>query len=187
MPKLILASQSPRRRELLQKLQIPFDSITSNADEQLSENQTHEEAVMELAARKAKAIASDYQEEIVIGADTVVVLNNEILGKPKDREMAKTMLERLSGKQHFVYTGVAVIHQGTIQTFYEKTEVTFWELTKKEIDTYLDSGEPFDKAGSYGIQGLGSLFVKSINGDYYTVVGLPISRLNQFLKENKLI
>jgi septum formation protein len=186
MTNLILASQSPRRKELLKKLQIPFESISSNADEQLSATLLPKEAVIELAIRKAKVVANQYQEAIVIGADTIVVLNETILGKPKDRTNAKNMLENLSGKKHSVFTGVAVIYQGTIHTFYEKTDVKFWELTSKEIDQYLDSGEPFDKAGSYGIQGLGSLFVQTITGDYFNVVGLPISRLNRFLVEKNL-
>jgi len=185
MPKLILASQSPRRKELLQKLQIPFETIASNADEQLTEKLSPEEAVMELATRKAAVIANQYKNEIVIGADTIVVNNGKILGKPKDRKMAKEMLESLSGSQHSVYTGVAIMYEEKPYSFYEKTDVMFWELTSEEIDQYLDSGEPFDKAGSYGIQGLGSLLVKRINGDYFNVVGLPISRLNRFLKENK--
>lgn len=187
MPKLILASHSPRRKELLQKLQIPFDSISSNVDEQLADNLSPEDAVIELATRKASIIAEQYKEAIVIGADTIVVHNGTILGKPKDRAMAKETLESLSGNEHSVFTGVTVIYQGKHQSFYEKTDVTFWELTSKEIEQYLDSDEPYDKAGAYGIQGLGSLFVKMINGDYYNVVGLPISRLNRFLKEKKLI
>lgn len=187
MPKLILASHSPRRKELLQKLQIPFDSISSNVDEQLADNLSPEDAVIELATRKASIIAEQYKEAIVIGADTIVVHNGTILGKPKDRTMAKETLESLSGNEHSVFTGVTVIYQGKHQSFYEKTDVTFWELTSKEIEQYLDSDEPYDKAGAYGIQGLGSLFVKMINGDYYNVVGLPISRLNRFLKEKKLI
>lgn len=187
MSKLILASHSPRRKELLQKLQIPFDSISSNVDEQLADNLSPEDAVIELATRKASIIAEQYKEAIVIGADTIVVHNGTILGKPKDRTMAKETLESLSGNEHSVFTGVTVIYQGKHQSFYEKTDVTFWELTSKEIEQYLDSDEPYDKAGAYGIQGLGSLFVKMINGDYYNVVGLPISRLNRFLKEKKLI
>ena len=186
MPKLILASQSPRRKELLQKLQIPFESISSNVDEQLADNLSPEDAVIELATRKASFIAEQYKEAIIIGADTIVVHNGNILGKPKDRMMAKETLESLSGNQHSVFTGVTVIYQGKHQSFYEKTDVTFWELTSKEIEKYLNSDEPYDKAGSYGIQGLGALFVKMINGDYYNVVGLPISRLNRFFKEKKL-
>lgn len=186
MPKLILASQSPRRKELLKKLQIPFDTISSNADEQLDDNLSPENAVIELATRKANTVADQYKEAIVIGADTIVVHNGKILGKPINRTMAREMLESLSGTQHSVFTGVTVIYNGKHQSFYEKTDVTFWELTSKEIEHYLDSDEPYDKAGSYGIQGLGSLLVKAISGDYFNVVGLPVSRLNRFLKEKKL-
>lgn len=138
---------------------------------------------MELATRKAAVIAKQFDKEIIIGADTIVVQNGKILGKPKDRIIAKEMLESLSGSQHSVYTGVTIMYEGKQHSFYEKTDVMFWELSSEEIDQYLDSGEPFDKAGSYGIQGLGSLLVKKINGDYFNVVGLPISRLNRFLKE----
>ncbi|MFI8493215.1 Maf family protein [Peribacillus butanolivorans] len=182
MQPLILASSSPRRKELLQFLQIPFESMNSNVDESIDENMRAEEAVQELASRKAAAIAADHQESWVIGSDTVVVLDGEILGKPINRADGKRMLEMLSGRTHEVYTGVAIIFGKHSKVFAEKTEVTFWELSEAEIERYLDTGEPFDKAGGYGIQGYGSLLVKQINGDYFTVVGLPVSRLARELK-----
>ncbi|MFJ7679133.1 Maf family protein [Peribacillus sp. NPDC097198] len=182
MHSLILASSSPRRKELLQFLQIPFESMNSNVDESIDENMQAEDAVQELAVRKAEAIATRYPDSWVIGSDTVVVLDGQILGKPANRADGKRMLEMLSGRTHEVYTGVAILYGERSSIFAEKTEVTFWELSEPEIERYLDSGEPFDKAGSYGIQGLGSLLVKQINGDYFSVVGLPVSRLARELK-----
>ncbi|MED1204794.1 Maf family protein [Heyndrickxia acidicola] len=186
MTKLILASGSPRRKELLEKLQIPFQIKASNSDETISDRLSPEEAVVELATRKAMAVSRQHQDFAIIGADTIVVVDGEILGKPSDRDHAKNMLMKLSGRTHEVFTGVAIIQNGQASTFYEKTDVAFWELSEAEVERYLDSGEPFDKAGSYGIQGLGSLFVKKINGDYYSVVGLPISKLQRLLRELKL-
>lgn len=187
MSNLILASSSPRRKELLAKLQTPFTVVTSHVNEEFEKNYSPEQVVLELATRKAKAVSREYPNSIVIGADTIVVHAQQILGKPKDRDHARSILEGLSGKTHSVLTGVAIIHAESIQTFYEKTDVTFWELSSKEIENYLNSGEPFDKAGAYGIQGLGSLFVKSIHGDFYNVVGLPISRLKKVLEEWNLL
>ncbi|MGE8206080.1 Maf family protein [Heyndrickxia sp. NPDC080065] len=181
MTDLILASSSPRRKELLAKLQIPFSVVTSKVDENFSQNQSPEEVVVELALRKAEAVSTQYPDSVIIGADTVVVLEQKILGKPDDRDQAKKMLQSLSGKTHTVLTGVAIVDKEQSQLFFEKTDVTFWELTSNEIDQYLNSGEPFDKAGAYGIQGLGSLFVQSIQGDFFSVVGLPISRLKREL------
>ncbi|MGE6259570.1 Maf family protein [Heyndrickxia sporothermodurans] len=186
MPDLILASSSPRRKELLEKLQIPFTIITSHVNEDFSKSQAPEEVVTELALRKAYAISKSHPKSVVVGADTIVLLEQEILGKPNDRNHAKNMLERLSGKTHTVLTGVAIVYEEIIQTFYEKTDVTFWELTSFEIEHYLNSNEPYDKAGAYGIQGLGSLLVRSIHGDYFSVVGLPVSRLKRKLSELEL-
>lgn len=147
MPDLILASGSPRRKELLAKLQIPFTSVTSNENEDFQHNLLPHEVVVELALRKAKSVSKDYPEAVIIGADTIVVLEQDVLGKPVNREHAKQMLERLSGKTHSVFTGVAIVFKEKIHCFYEKTDVTFWELTLKEIEHYLNSGESFDKAG----------------------------------------
>ncbi|MGE7905268.1 Maf family protein [Peribacillus sp. NPDC094092] len=182
MQPLILASSSPRRKELLQFLQIPFESMNSNVDESIDENMCPDAAVKELASRKAEAIAAKFQESWVIGSDTVVVLDGEILGKPTSRADGKRMLKMLSGRTHEVYTGVAILFGKNRRVFAEKTEVTFWELPEAEIERYLDSGEPFDKAGGYGIQGYGSLLVEQIKGDYFSVVGLPVSRLARELK-----
>lgn len=177
MQRLILASSSPRRKELLENLHLTFEISGSNVDESFSEDLKPEDAVMELASRKARFVAKNVQGAFVIGSDTVVVQGGEILGKPENTEEAFRMLKELSGKTHTVYTGVSIISSlsNEIQ-FYEKTDVTFWELSNEEIDTYIKSGEPFDKAGGYGIQGFGSFLVREIKGDYYTVVGLPVSR-----------
>lgn len=182
MNRLILASSSPRRKELLQFLQIPFQTIHANVDESIDPVLTAEEAVKDLALRKAATIAAEHKESWVIGSDTIVVVDGGILGKPVDRADAKKTLEVLSGRTHFVYTGVAIIRDENRTVFAEKTEVTFWELSDEDIEAYLETGEPFDKAGSYGIQGYGSLLVKGIIGDYYTVMGLPVARLSRELK-----
>jgi septum formation protein len=131
---------------------------------------------MELSSRKAKAVSKKYPGSYVIGADTVVVLDGTILGKPQDKAEAFSMLKALSGRTHAVYTGVSIIAPGKETNFNVKTDVVFWELTDDEINAYINTGEPFDKAGAYGIQGQGSVFVKEIKGDYFSVVGLPVSK-----------
>ncbi|WP_110927091.1 Maf family protein [Bacillus massiliglaciei] len=182
MQPLILASSSPRRKELIRLLQIPFEAVPADVSEDFEPGTPAEQVVQELALRKAKAVALSHESNYVIGSDTVVVLDGEILGKPADRGDAKRMLLSLSGRDHYVCTGAAIVQGSREKVFAEKTKVTFWELSEAEIDRYLDSGEPFDKAGSYGIQGYGSLLVKKLDGDYYTVVGLPVARLSRELK-----
>ncbi|MBT2754573.1 septum formation inhibitor Maf [Mesobacillus foraminis] len=177
MQRLILASSSPRRKELLENLHLTFEISSSNVDESFDADLSPKQAVMELAARKARFVSNRHQDAFVIGSDTVVVLGGEILGKPASKEEAFQMLKGLSGETHSVYTGVSIISSTNQEIqFYEKTDVTFWELSLEEIETYIRSGEPFDKAGGYGIQGFGSFLVREIKGDYYTVVGLPVSR-----------
>lgn len=183
MTRLILASGSPRRKELLENLQLKFECIPSQIDEVFDEYASPEEIVKTLAYSKANDIRKQHENSCVIGADTIVVLGNKILGKPKDEQDAFQTLKLLSNNTHDVYTGVAILFQMHEVVFYEKTEVTFWELTDKEIHDYIASGEPLDKAGSYGIQTLGSTLVKKINGDYFNVVGLPISRTFRELKK----
>lgn len=183
MQRLILASSSPRRKELLENLRLKFEISSSDADESFSENLSQSEAVMELASRKAKIVAQQFPDCFVIGADTVVVHDGMILGKPVSGQEASKMLKKLSGDTHSVFTGVSIISPEKETRFYEKTDVTFWELSDEEIDTYIKSGEPFDKAGGYGIQGFGSMLVQAIDGDYYTVVGLPVSRLIRELRK----
>ncbi|USY54620.1 Maf-like protein [Bacillus sp. 1780r2a1] len=180
---LILASGSPRRKELLQQLHIPFSVHVSNVDEKVNPNYSPSEVVMDLALQKASDVAMLYPNHIVLGSDTVVVYKDIILGKPASEAEAVQTLEMLSGKKHQVLTGVALVEGEQVQTFYEKTDVEFWLLTVDEITQYVRTGEPMDKAGSYGIQGLGAAFVKSIQGDYFSVVGLPLSRTIRELRK----
>lgn len=183
MSGIILASKSPRRKELFEKLNIPFEVMTSEATEEIDQTMAPDKIVIELSIRKARAVAAQYPNRIVIGADTIVACQNSILGKPADRSHAKEMLTMLSDQTHTVYTGVAIIHEQHVHTFCEKTDVTFWKLSHDEMEEYLDSDEPYDKAGAYGIQGIGAFFVKSITGDFYAVMGLPISRLRRLLRK----
>jgi septum formation protein len=183
MQNLILASSSPRRKELLENLQLTFTITSSEVDESFKLGLPPDEVVMQLAERKAQAVFKDNPDSFVIGADTIVVANNEVLGKPADEAEAIQTLKVLSGKQHEVYTGVSIMSPTSSIRFYEKTEVLFWELTDSEIELYVKSGEPLDKAGAYGIQQLGSMLVKKINGDYFAVVGLPVARTIRELKK----
>ncbi|MBI0576506.1 septum formation inhibitor Maf [Neobacillus cucumis] len=182
MQNLILASSSPRRKELLENLRLSFAISSSDVDESFEPHLSPKEVVMELASRKAQVVFQENPDAFVIGADTIVVANGQILGKPANEAEASSMLRKLSGTQHEVYTGVAIISSESSTEFYEKTEVWFWELTDEEINFYVQSGEPLDKAGGYGIQGLGSMLVKKINGDYFAVVGLPVARTVRELK-----
>ncbi|MTH52980.1 septum formation inhibitor Maf [Bacillus mangrovi] len=180
---LILASGSPRRKELLENLKVPFNVMITNVDETISEGTGPEKAVQQLARKKAVHIAGSFPDSFIVAADTVVVLDGDILGKPKDEQEAIRTLGRLSGRTHHVYTGVSIIKGKKERIFHTATEVTFYDLSGEEIQKYAETGEPLDKAGSYGIQGLGSLFVKEIKGDYYSVVGLPVARLLRELRE----
>jgi septum formation protein len=183
MQTLILASSSPRRKMLLQNLNVTFDVSNSEVDESFSPDLSPDEIVMELAERKAQAVFQDHPDAYVIGSDTIVVFQGQILHKPDNEADAIDKLKKLSGKQHEVYTGVSILSPHGCKRFFEKTEVLFWELTDDEILSYVQSGEPLDKAGAYGIQGLGSMLVKNIHGDYYAVVGLPVSRTVRELKK----
>ncbi|PGT88171.1 MULTISPECIES: Maf family protein [Bacillaceae] len=178
---LILASASPRRKELLELLQLPFEVIASEVEEVVDEKLSPAEMVQSLAEQKAKSVAENVSNAFVIGSDTLVVYEGKMLGKPKDFSEAVQMLKMLSGKTHEVYTGVCLINNDDVRCFSEKTSVTIYSLTDKEIDEYVQTGEPMDKAGAYGIQGYGSLLVKEIHGDYYSVVGLPIARTKREL------
>lgn len=190
---IVLASQSPRRRELLGRLHIPFTVLPAKGEEKIQDGPP-ENVVMDLARQKAAEVFAlkrddDNREKplFIIGADTIVVFNNEILGKPRDREHAYEMLRMLSGSTHQVYTGVCLIRGGAMSEavdncFYEKTDVSFAPLTDEEIWDYIDSGDSFDKAGGYGIQGDFAVYVKGIYGDYNNVVGLPVARLYQEMK-----
>lgn len=184
--KVVLASQSPRRRELLSDLISGFRIIPDNSAEIMDESATPEETVKRLAMQKAKNVAAcAASDEIVIAADTVVFIDGKILGKPIDAAEAAEMLRTLSGREHHVCTGIAIIDNAIGKSFccFERTLVHFKHLSDAEIERYITSGEPMDKAGAYGIQGKGALFVEWIKGDYFNVVGLPLCRLAQVLKE----
>ena len=179
---MILASGSPRRKEILENAGYIFEIITADADETLPKKLSPEEAVKYLAELKGEAVKKD-NGGVVISADTVVAFGENILGKPKNEEDAKRMLKMLSGKVHSVYTGVCVQDGEKKITFSEKTDVKFYELSSQEIDDYVLTGEPMDKAGAYGIQGKGAVLVEKIDGDYLNVVGLPLARLSRILKQ----
>mgnify|MGYP001251762163 CR=1 FL=1 len=184
--KFILASSSPRRRELLLRLQTPFDIILPDVDESIiSPDGSPETYCTALAELKANDISQHYPSDWVIGADTIVVLDNQIMGKPKDKAQAQTMLETLSGKTHQVYTGVCIKNseKSAHHLFAEITMVTFREIEKADINHYIESCPPYDKAGSYGIQDWSAVFVQEIKGCYDNVVGFPISRFYQELKK----
>jgi septum formation protein len=180
---LILASASPRRAELLKQVGIPFRQVVSGVSEDMevpAEPQAH---VLELSRRKAQDVASRLSSGVVLGADTVVVLDGEILGKPADKREAAEMLRRLSGRTHQVCTGLTLIDaaQDVSVSHVEVTEVTFSRLSEEEIAEYVATGEPLDKAGAYGIQGKGAVLVSGIKGCYYNVVGLPMAGLMDLL------
>lgn len=179
--KIILASSSPRRRELLKLITEDFESISTDVDETLPENTDPFKASEYLSLIKAKAVEYS-SENIVIGCDTTVIIDNKILGKPNNINQCREYLEMLSGRSHKVITACSIVCGDNIRTFSEVTEVTFCTLSNEDIEWYISTGEPFDKAGGYGIQGKGSLLIERINGDYFNVVGLPVSRLNQELK-----
>lgn len=196
--RIVLASASPRRRELLAQIGLEFDVLVSEADESTTEKEPCL-LVEELSALKAGTVLDCLKERIVkenkpeedvliIGADTVVEAGGRILGKPKDMEQAKDMLRSLSGHTHRVFTGVTLLHRDKVgfvqrKSFHEMTEVTFYPMTREEIDTYCSTGDCIDKAGAYGIQGFCARYIRKINGDYNNVVGLPVGRLYQEAKE----
>ena len=208
----VLASNSPRRKELLSQI-MDFIVISTEIDETITEELPPEKIVEELALRKAK-FTYDYLLKLkeivqsgktpdektlveakdiaagnpfgVIGADTVVALNGRIFGKPKDRDDAFRILTELSGKTHSVFTGVAVLKSDSVKVFYSETKVTFDELSEEEIRDYIDSGEPMDKAGAYGIQGIGGTFVTGIEGDYTNVVGFPMGEFCHLVRTGEI-
>lgn len=177
MNKVILASGSPRRKELFESLSIPFDIIVSDADETIDPNGSLIDEIEKLSFKKALAVFKEHKDAVVIGADTIVVYDKEVLGKPKTQENAKKMLEKIQGKTHEVITAVTIISSRQSETFSSISKVNFYPMSPEEIDSYVESDEPLDKAGAYAIQGLGSKFIKNISGDYYAIVGLPIGEL----------
>jgi MAF protein len=180
-PRVILASASPRRRELLTLIGIEHVVQPANIDESYLAGETPREHAERLAREKAAAVVAD--DAVTIGSDTIVVVDGDILGKPRDREHATTMLRRLSGRSHIVMTGVAVRFNGRIVSGLEEVGVTFRPLGEAEIDRYIDTGEPVDKAGAYGIQGFGATIVERVDGDYFAVMGLALNRLVRLFTE----
>ncbi len=178
---LILASQSPRRRELLGLFGIPFTVRVADIDETMDPNLPAAEAVAAISRKKALAVPRE-AEDVLIAADTIVVVGGKILGKPHSKEEAVQMLGMLSGRDHQVMTGVTVLCGDKETVFTEGTDLHFRELSDREIRRYVESGEPMDKAGAYGIQGGAALFCERMTGDYYNVMGLPVCRLGQVLK-----
>ncbi|MBR6095242.1 MAG: septum formation inhibitor Maf [Lachnospiraceae bacterium] len=189
--KWVLASQSPRRKELLAQIGLSFEVVVSRADENITEKLSPGELVERLSLIKAEAVrdslAGREDAPVVIGADTVVYHNGRILGKPKDEEDAFLMLRSLSGDTHSVFTGVSILFPDGTVTFHSETKVTFDELSDAEIRAYIASGEPMDKAGAYGIQGLGGAFVTGIEGEYANVVGFPIGEFCRILRKKGLL
>ncbi len=184
---LVLASASPRRRELLPLLGHDFTVVPAQVDETPPDGIEPSALVLHLAMEKAVAVAHEHPGALVLGADTIVVLGGEILGKPTDAADARSMLRRLSGKRHTVLTGIALVHTdtGRRESAHEAVDVTFGDLTDTAIAAYVASGSPMDKAGAYGIQDdRGALFVRRIEGDYYAVVGLPLYRLNRTIERH---
>ncbi len=182
MSDFILASASPRRKELLSLAGFDFEVITADIDEVLDPSLAPHKLVMSLASQKARAVAAENKSKTVIGADTVVVLDGKVLGKPHSSEEAVAMLKSLSGNTHEVFTGVCLVKGEREHCFYERTAVTFYPLEDELIEQYVASGEPMDKAGAYGIQGKGCVLVKGIDGDYFNVVGFPVARFCREIK-----
>lgn len=187
MEKIYLASKSPRRREILETMDMSFELVSGDCEEIVNEWERPDQVVMSIALQKGLSAALKFNNgELIISADTIVVSEGKILGKPSDPEDAKEMLRQLSGKTHQVMTAFSIIRAGQHMKIvdYTVTEVTFKVIDDAFIQWYIDSGEPFDKAGAYGIQGKGALMVERINGDYLNVVGFPISKIVDTLKEH---
>lgn len=181
--KIILASASPRRQELIKMITEDIIVNPCDCDETIKIGLVGREIAEYLSKIKGEAVKEKFSDDIIVSADTIVCLNNKVLGKPKSREDAFSMLRTLSGNTHSVFTGVTIIKGEKEKIFSQETKVTFYDLSDEEIYEYIDSGEVYDKAGSYGIQGKGGLLVKGIEGDYFNVVGLPVARLKRELED----
>ena len=184
--RIILASKSPRRREILENTKVRFSIKESQIDETIKLNESPKDTVKRLAYEKALDVAKNNEDALVIGADTVVVIDDKILGKPKDETEAYNMIKLLSGKTHYVITGFALINLSLIKKIVDCqiSQVTFKELSEATIKDYIQTKESLDIAGAYGIQGYGGLLVKNIQGDYFNIVGLPISKISDCLKDH---
>ncbi len=190
MQKLILASQSPRRKQLLEWAEVPFDVLVKETDESYPENLPIDEIAIHIARNKALAVKDSEDLKnlgklpVILAADTMVVLDDEIIGKPKDKEDAVSILSKLSGKQHKVITGVVILNGESETAFAETTEVEFHELSLPQLEFYIDKYKPYDKAGAYAIQEwIGVVGIRSVKGDFYNVMGLPVSRVVQALQD----
>lgn len=186
MKKLILASKSPRRIELIQRLGIFYEVLSKETDETFDNSLTPQENVIKTAYQKAKIIyddLTDTADAVVLGVDTVVIYEDKFLTKPADRNDAFNIIQMLSGKTHYVLSGAALLSSDKTYTFYEKSAVEFMDLTDAEIEAYINTPEPYDKAGAYGIQGTGGLFIKGIQGCYYNIMGLPLNKLYLALRD----
>lgn len=186
MKEIILASMSPRRKEILTQVGIPFQVVVSHVEEKIADLPPVE-VVQDLARQKAEAVAAEHPKAVVLGADTIVVVDGMILGKPSDRQDAERMIRLIQGRSHEVYTGVAVCDEQGSYTFAEQTKVYIREMEDAEIQEYLESAEPYDKAGSYAVQGLFARYISKLEGDYYNVMGLPACRIYTELKNRGCI
>lgn len=183
MKSFILASQSPRRKQLLEQVNLSFSIKPSYVEEVVNEGDSPEDVVVSLAYQKANDVFSRFPDATVLGADTIVVIDGDILGKPKDETEATEMLHRLSGRTHQVFTGVSIINKHLTDSFYVRSDVTFYPLTEEDIAAYLLTKDSYDKAGAYGIQGVGATLVEKIHGDFFAIMGLPISRVVRALRK----
>ena len=179
----ILASQSPRRRELLSMLGLQFEIITADIDETMDPDLTVEQAVAEVCRKKAEAVGRNHPDRLIVAADTIVVVDGKVLGKPRTEDEAKQMLRSLSGRSHTVMTAFCLWQAEKFETHVEHTHLRFRELSDGEINAYVATGSPMDKAGAYGIQDQASIFVEALDGDYYNVMGLPLCSLTKRLRK----
>ena len=182
MKKIILASQSPRRKELLEKCGYEFEIDAADIDETIDQGRDLDEEIKRLSFLKAECVLKRHPDCIVIGSDTIVAVDGNVLGKPADREEACAMLRQLSGRTHHVITGLTILSSQKRFTGVSVSEVTFCELTEEEVRKYADTGEPLDKAGAYAIQGIASRYIADIKGDYYAIMGLPVCMVYEEMK-----
>ena len=186
LPKLVLASGSPRRAEILRSVGWEFIKVVPEVDESQQDDESPEDYVLRLAAAKANAIAASHPCEIVLGADTTVVIDGQIVGKPTDLEDARRMIEALKDNSHDVLTGVAIVRDGSIATGFQRTRVDFSQMSEAEVNFLVEKGDPLDKAGAYAVQAQAALFIEGIEGDYWNVVGLPIGLVYRLVKQFSL-
>jgi len=183
--KLILASKSPRRKELLELLGFDFEVVSSDVNESASDNLSPEELVKTLAYQKALAVYKTHPDDLILGSDTIVVVDNEILGKPKNQQEAKEMILKMKNREHQVITGVALLSKEENVIFSNTSIVHFNDIEEEEIDKYVTTSEPYDKAGGYAIQGWAARYISAIEGNYYTIMGLPLDKV--FASVNKML